>query len=241
MVVTSRPTADTLVRLLSRDMALSTPRPWVKLWAAAFLVSVPVFVQAPLVRLCPEASLLISLIWFAIAGLLQRQPRWQSWGDLLQGFAWSWLAGSIYWGWLRWEPYLHLPVEAIALPLVIVGLRRQQGLVGHGFYLGSLIGTAVTDGYFYWIGAVPFWREIARSSPTEALPLAQQAIACLQSPTALVGAIVLIPLLCGAGVWALRQPRPAHWAFAGAVLGTLLVDALFGLVAVSDRLSLTQL
>ncbi|WP_338462055.1 DUF3120 domain-containing protein [Synechococcus elongatus IITB7] len=241
MVVTSRPTADTLVRLLSRDMALSTPRPWVKLWAAAFLVSVPVFVQAPLVRLCPEASLLISLIWFAIAGLLQRQPRWQSWGDLLQGFAWSWLAGSIYWGWLRWEPYLHLPVEAIALPLVIVGLRRQQGLVGHGFYLGSLIGTAVTDGYFYWIGAVPFWREIARSSPTEALPLAQQAIACLQSPTALVGAIVLIPLLCGAGVWALRQPRPARWAFAGAVLGTLLVDALFGLIAVSDRLSLTQL
>ncbi len=89
---------------------------WQIFAAAALLVSVPVFIQAPLVRQFPLLSLVLTAIWVAGGWWLYQRPQSQIWGDLLLGFSWSWLAGTIYWGWLRTEPYWHLPMEAIGLP-----------------------------------------------------------------------------------------------------------------------------
>lgn len=65
--------------------------------------------------------------WLWLSWTLRRRPATAIWGDLLQGFTWSWLAGSIYWGWLRWEPLIHLPVEAIGLPFALWCLWRGDG------------------------------------------------------------------------------------------------------------------
>lgn len=129
---------------------LAFPQHW-QIWlASGGLVIVPVFFQAPLVRLFPELSFVMTLGWIGISWMLRTRHWGQLWGDLLLGFSWSWLAGSIYWGWLRWEPLYHLPIEAIALPFVLLDLvlrcrqsRNSWGLIGHFFYLGSLLGTAI--------------------------------------------------------------------------------------------------
>lgn len=104
---------------LTPDLAVIAPMKtsrWQIFTAAAFLVSVPVFIQAPLVRLFPLLSLVLTTVWVAGGWWLYQRPQSKFWGDLLLGFSWSWLAGTIYWGWLRTEPYWHLPVEAIGLP-----------------------------------------------------------------------------------------------------------------------------
>ena len=105
-------------------------KPWLIFSASAFLVSIPVFVQAPLVRLYPTISLLSTIPWFVLSLILIFRPKTQLWGDLLLGFAGCWLAGSIYWGWFRWEPILHLPIEAIGLPFAIWCLGKSWGKVG---------------------------------------------------------------------------------------------------------------
>jgi hypothetical protein len=81
------------------------------------------------------------------------------------GFGWIWLTGSIYWGWLRWEPVVHLPVEALGLPIAIACLRCGRGRVGSYFFLGSLLGTAVTDLYINWMNLFPNWRQLMRVDP----------------------------------------------------------------------------
>jgi hypothetical protein len=124
---------------------------WLMLAAAVVLVSVPVFVQAPLVRLVPWLSLVMTLGWLLLSLQLLKRPASERWGDLLIGFTWTWLAGSVYWGWFRWEPLLHLPIEAIGLPIAIWGVARNSGKIGNFFYFGSLFGTVVTDIYFYWL------------------------------------------------------------------------------------------
>ncbi|MBE9174501.1 DUF3120 domain-containing protein, partial [Synechocystis salina LEGE 06155] len=52
---------------------------------AGFLVSVPVFIQAPLVRQFPWLSLALTLPWVAIAVWLMKRPDRALWGDLLLG------------------------------------------------------------------------------------------------------------------------------------------------------------
>jgi len=99
------------------------------------------------------------LLW-GISRYLQTQTRYQRFGALLYGFSWCWGAGSLYWGWLRWEPLWHLPVEALPLPLMVWHLRQRQQLVGVFFFLGSFLGTAITDAYFYLIDVIPHWRAI---------------------------------------------------------------------------------
>lgn len=204
---------------------------WQIFGASAFLVSVPVFVQAPLVRLYPEISLLSTIAWLAISLILIFRPKTQVWGDLLLGFTGSWLAGSIYWGWMRWEPIWHLPVESIGLPFAIWCLQKSWGKVGSYFYLGSLFGTAITDLYFYLTGLMPYWRQVMRAEPELAMPIFQSAIARIETPWGMVSAGVLIAVLLIVGLWGLRD-RQLHWlAFSGAVLSTLLVDGLFWLAA----------
>ena len=109
-----------------------------QLWSAV-LVMLPVFLQAPWVRLHPFSACIFTAVLLAVAIPLgwQQQAEPRNAGSLLLGFSGSWLAGSLFWGWLRAHPSLHLPVEALALPLAITGLGSRWRL-GCAFYL-SLI------------------------------------------------------------------------------------------------------
>ena len=116
--------------------------------AASLMVVLPVFLQAPWVRLHPFSAVLFTAVLVALGVLLNRSPdeRQAELGSLLVGFSGSWLAGCLFWGWLRAHPLVHLPIEAFALPLALAGLRSRWKIAA-GFYLASLIGTACTDGH----------------------------------------------------------------------------------------------
>ncbi len=200
--------------------------------AAIFLVSVPVFIEAPLVRNFPWLSLALTCFWLWLSLLLMSYRFTYIWGDLLFGFSWSWLAGSIYWGWLRWEPLYHLPVESIGLPFAIWCLSRNWGKIGNWFYLGSLLGTILTDVYFYIVDLLPYWRQIMVIEPEEAPQILHNALQQVQTPWGQTWAIILGLVLLGVGILPLRY-RQKHWyTFSGAVLSTILVDGLFFVAAV---------
>lgn len=200
--------------------------------ASAFLVSVPVFFQAPLVRFQPWVSLLMTFIWLFGGLYALRQPTHKLWGDLAIGFSWTWLAGSLYWGWLRENPYVHLPVEAIGLPIVIILISQTHLKTGSYFYLGSLLGTAITDLYFYWVNLIPYWRQVMTVEPTAAGSVLQAALLQIENPIAVSRALVLLIALICIGTLALKSNQTHWWAFAGAVVSTILVDALFLLAAI---------
>ncbi|HTL87877.1 MAG TPA: DUF3120 domain-containing protein, partial [Leptolyngbya sp.] len=144
--------------------------------AAVFLISVPVFFEAPLVRSMPLLCLLLTSVWIWASIALSAKPKTQHWGELLTGFTWTWVAGCLYWGWMRWEPTLHLPIEAIGLPIALWGLSRNWCKLGNFFYLGSLFGTAVTDIYFYLTDLIPYWRQLMQVEPDAVQPIFQQAL-----------------------------------------------------------------
>jgi hypothetical protein len=210
---------------------ITTSQTWLVFAAAVFLVSVPVFIEAPLVRALPLVSLAMTIGWVWLSFALMSRPSTYLWGDILLGFSWSWLAGSIYWGWLRWEPLLHLPVEAIGLPFAIACLYRGWGKVGNFFYLGSLTGTIITDVYFYLVDLIPHWRQIMLVEPTEVAPILHNAVAQVQSPWGLSWVMILAILLLIVGIFPLQYRQCHWWAFSGAVLSTILVDSLFWLAA----------
>lgn len=225
-MTTTQPT-QSADKFLIRLGKVQLSQRWVLFAAAVFLVSVPVFFQAPLVRLWPTFSLLLTGGWLAASLILMKSPRTWAWGDLLLGFTWSWLTGSIYWGWLRWEPLLHLPIEAIGVPFAIWCLRREWGKIGNWFYLGSLFGTAVTDGYFYITGLIPSWRRLMGVDPSLAFSIFQDALEQVSSPWGISWAVVLVMLLLGVGLFPLQSRELHWWVFSGAVLSTILVDSLF--------------
>ena len=68
---------------------------WLIFATSGFLVSIPVFAQAPMVRELPWLSLILTFGWVALGIILFQRPRSNIWGDLILGFCWSWLAGSI--------------------------------------------------------------------------------------------------------------------------------------------------
>ena len=209
----------------------TTRKAWLVFAAASFLVSVPVFVQAPLVRQLPVLSLIITFGWVWLGFSLLKEPATRLWGDLLLGFSWSWLAGSIYWGWLRWEPLIHLPVEAIGLPFVLWCLWRGWGKIGNWFYIGSLVGTALTDVYFYLTDLIPYWRQVMQVDSALATPILHSAIAQVKTPWGISCSVVLVVTLLVIGLWPLNK-KQLHWkAFSGAVLSTILVDSLFWIAA----------
>ena len=199
--------------------------------ASGFLVCCPVFIEAPLVRAMPLASLLLSVVLAAGGYYLLIRPKSQIWGDLLVGFSYSWLAGAIYWGWFRWQPLLHLPIEAACLPFVLYALSKGKHKIGGLFYLGSLIGTIITDIYFFVTGLIPYWREIMSVQESLAPPILHQALVQIQNTWGISWAVVLTNILLAVGIWAIQQEKIYWWGFAGAVLSTLLVDGLFWLVA----------
>lgn len=222
---------------------------WLIFGISVALVSLPVFVQAPMVRSWPWFSLVATAGWLLLSRWLLTRPSTYLWGDLLWGFALSWFAGSIYWGWFRAEPFLHLPIEALGLPLV--GWAWQGtwgkgwawkgtwGKVGMGFYLGALLGTVITDLYFYAVDLIPYWRSLIQADSIQALTILQQALIRVQSLPGQGWAMFLVLVLCLAATVPLMAPdsRAGHphklhwWVFSGAVSGTLLVDSLFLLVA----------
>lgn len=227
----SKYSAQTSESVISLAIPERKNQAWWVFGAASFLVSVPVFFQAPIVRLFPVVSLWLTLVWVVVGWLLYRRASTRWWGDILLGFSWSWLAGSIYWGWFRWQPLIHLPIEAIGVPFALVCLWRGWGRVGNYFYLGSLLGTIITDVYFYLTGLIPYWRELMEVEPALASPILKSALAQMQTPWGFSWAIILVNLLLGISFYALQKPQLHWWAFGGAVLSTLVVDSLFWIAA----------
>ena len=199
--------------------------------ASSFLVSIPVFIEAPLVRNYPVLSVVSTLLWISLGLILIKRPQSQIWGDLILGFSWSWLAGAIYWGWFRWDPAIHLPIESIGVPFAVWALWRGVGKIGSLFYLGSLLGTAITDLYFYQVGLIDYWKQLMQVEPSLAMPILQQAIVQVWTPWGTAWAVVLVNLLLAVGIIPLGTKQWHWYAFSGAVLTTIVVDSLFLLVA----------
>lgn len=207
-------------------------------WISALFVALPVFVQAPWVREAPVGATLFTGP-ILVAGLLLhwRAPeRWRPLGALLVGFAGSWLGGAIFWGWFRDQPLWHLPIEAFALPLALGGWRTPWRL-SCAFYMGSLAGTACTDGVMALSGVIHRWPLVVNASLEQAPLLLHQAALSLLHPLPLLlilAAATLLLLSC------LRLWRAGEGQrIAAAALGTtLVVDGLFlGAALVAPRLS----
>ncbi|MEN9206044.1 MAG: DUF3120 domain-containing protein [Thermostichales cyanobacterium SZTDM-1c_bins_54] len=203
---------------------------WQVLLLSACAVGIPVFIQAPLVRSAPWVSLVWTLVWLGLGCHWLTCPRLRLRGELLYGFALTWLTGSLYWGWLRWEPAWHLPVEALALPLALWGLWRGWAPIGQAFYLGSLTGTVITDLYVWLVDLTPVWRAVMAPEAGESMLIAQWLpviLGQIQSLSGILWGIELALVLLIAGLWGLYQGSLPAYAWSGAVLSTLLVDGLF--------------
>ena len=131
-----------------------------RLWSSFFVI-LPIFVQAPWVRLEPISALCFTFIILLGAYFLyKKQPnKWFIVSSLLLGVSGSWLGGCLFWGWLSPFPILHIPVEAVVLPLALIGLGTNWK-IGSSFYISSLFGTAVTDISIFLIGIMDQWREV---------------------------------------------------------------------------------
>ena len=199
------------------------------------MVVLPVFLQAPWVRLDPFSATLFTGVLIA-AGLVLHQSRSQTASDigsLLVGFSGSWLAGCVFWGWLRAHPVLHLPVEAFALPVALGGLQGRWRLAAT-FYLSSLVGTACTDLAMAATGVMQFWPAVVTASMDQAPLLLHQAGLHLLQPLPLATLVMsaLLVLLAGRRLNFNNNSDVGTAAMASAVLiTTLWVDGLFLLSA----------
>ena len=227
----------TFFPLTKRNIARIPPASWwwqeekreavLMFCASAFLVSIPVFFQAPLVRVMPWLSLFLSAFWFGLSWHWRKQEAKNLWGNILWGFSWSWLCGSIYWGWLRYNPAIHIPIEAIGLPFALWGIKKGWNLIGNYFYLGSLIGTAVTDLYFYVVGLIPYWQELMKTEPSLVKPLLEGAIAQVQTVWGISWAVLLANSLLAISLWGFVKKDTHYIVLASAVLTTIFTDGLF--------------
>ena len=154
------------------DTFLSKPNT-LRFWSSFFVI-LPIFFQAPWVRYQPSSALLFTFFILAIAIFLTSEPSKKYFiiGSLLFGVAGSWLGGSLFWGWLSAHPILHIPVEAVALPLALVGLGTKWK-IGSSFYIASLFGTAITDLTIFLTGIMDQWMEVI-TADSEMAPLILQ-------------------------------------------------------------------
>ena len=195
------------------------------------MVVLPVFLQAPWVRLHPFSAAVFTTLLVAagvVLGSSADQKR-NALGQMLVGFSGSWLAGCVFWGWLRAHPVLHLPVEAFALPLAMTGLTGRWRLAC-SFYLSSLIGTACTDLMVAITGVMRYWPSVVSAPFDEAPALLHDAGLQLLHPLPMLGLGIAAVLIIALG----QRLRAAgeSWEMAGAVLVTTVwVDGLFLLTA----------
>ena len=201
--------------------------------ASGLLVTLPVFLQAPWVRLAPFSAALFTVPLLAIGLALghHSQPRQRTIGALLVGFCGSWLGGCLFWGWFRLHPLWHLPLEAFALPLALGGLQGRWKSAC-GFYLGSLVGTAATDGAIALSGVMPLWPQVLSATPSQAPLLLQAAAQQVLEPQALVLVVGCAILLIQACRWLWLQGEVGRITSA-ALATTLAVDGLFLLAALA--------
>ena len=152
--------------LLSRPVSL-------RLWTSFFVI-LPIFVQAPWVRFEPISALCFTFIILLIVYFLHKKKSNKFFiiSSLLFGVSGSWLGGCLFWGWLSPYPILHIPVEAVVLPLALIGLGTNWR-IGSSFYLSSLFGTAVTDITIFLIGIMDQWKLVITAS-SENAPLILQ-------------------------------------------------------------------
>ena len=224
--------------LLPAQRGLALPRRLSLDLVAALLVTLPVFVQAPLVHAHPLVATLLTVPLLAmgiVLGLSPSEQRARA-GALLVGFAGSWFCGSLFWGWCRLHPLWHLPIEALALPLALGGLRSRWQLAG-SFYLASLLGTAATDAAMALTGLMPLWPAALAAEAGEAGALLQEAALRLLTPLNLVLISAFAAALLGLSLGLWQRGATARLA-AATVITTLLVDALFvALVLIAPRWS----
>ena len=154
------------VTLLSRPISLRL--------LSSFLVILPIFVQAPWVRLEPVSALCFTFVIISGAFLLykKRSNKWFIVSSLLLGVSGSWLGGCLFWGWLSPFPILHIPVEAVVLPLALIGLSTDWKIAS-SFYISSLFGTAITDITILLIGIMDQWKQVI-TADAETAPLILQ-------------------------------------------------------------------
>lgn len=209
------------------------------------MVVLPVFLQAPWVHLHPISACLFTFVLLGCGVALVQfgGEKWSKAGSLLVGVSGSWLGGCLFWGWLREHPVMHLPVEAIAMPLAFVGLETRWR-IGAGFYLSCLLGTAFTDLMMLFTGVMNSWPDVVKAPVIDASGLLHETAEQLfnfRSICLLILAAVLIVIIANLmrerGV--LHTPSGSTWLVASAALTTTLwVDGLFLLTAlVQPRLS----
>ena len=206
----------------------AAPRQWPLSLVGALLVALPVFLQAPWVRLAPFSAALFTAPLLLAGIFLARQPnpRLSTAGTLLVGFSGSWLGGCLFWGWCRLHPLWHLPIEAFALPLALGGLNTRWRLAA-SFYLASLLGTAATDGVMAITGVMRRWTDVLLAPPDQAPHLLQAAALGVMQPMALTVTLLAGGLLVSLCRRFWRHPDPA-WRLAASAMGTTLaVDGLF--------------
>lgn len=212
--------------VLRKSVAAGTA--WLPLMAS-LLVVLPVFLQAPWVRLQPFGAALFTLPLLFSGLALERNGRgaWKAAGPLLVGFSGSWLGGCLFWGWCREHPLWHLPIEAFALPLALGGLRSRWHLAG-SFYLASLLGTACTDAVMALCGVMEHWPAVIAATPEQAPALLHQAALAVVRPPCLMLVAGVGAALVAICHWGWSRPGGGGWRMASATLATTLaVDGLF--------------
>jgi len=155
------------------DTFLSKPSS-LRFWSSFFVI-LPIFFQAPWVRYQPMSALAFTFLIIALSFFLYNNfsQKFFIVGSLLLGVAGSWLGGSLFWGWLSAHPILHIPVEAVVLPLALLGLRTKWK-IGSSFYIASLFGTAMTDLVIFCTGIMDQWMAVINAEPDVAPLILQQ-------------------------------------------------------------------
>ncbi len=165
---------DELDKTVNSDNVTFLSRPISLRLLSSFLVILPIFVQAPWVRLEPISALCFTFVILSGAFLLykKRSKKWFIVSSLLFGVSGSWLGGCLFWGWLSPFPILHIPVEAVVLPLALIGLGTNWKIAS-SFYISSLFGTAITDITILLIGIMDQWKQVI-TADSETAPLILQ-------------------------------------------------------------------
>tara|TARA_Y100001968_G_scaffold249886_1_gene234826 strand:+ start:52 stop:744 length:693 start_codon:yes stop_codon:yes gene_type:complete len=211
---------------------LSKPRT-IQFWASTCVI-LPVFVQAPWVHIFPVSALLFTFVLLITGQILIQlfSDRFLNVGSLLIGVSGSWLGGCLFWGWLRAYPVWHLPVESIALPLALAGLNTRWRM-GAGFYLASLLGTAITDLMILCTGVMKSWPEVVNANLQTASSLLYQTSQELLRPEKII-LLILAAFLIVVIAYFMNKKASSDNYFQGtwlvasaALITTLWVDGLF--------------